>query len=63
MDRAEVTRLGEGLNETGEIQPEPLERTVRAAETIAEEAKRNQVLGSASNIRTVPGSGSWTAPR
>jgi exopolyphosphatase/guanosine-5'-triphosphate,3'-diphosphate pyrophosphatase len=47
VDRAEVTRLGEGLNETGEIQPEPLERTVRAVETMAEEAKRNQVLGMA----------------
>jgi exopolyphosphatase/guanosine-5'-triphosphate,3'-diphosphate pyrophosphatase len=30
VDRAEVTRLGEGLAETGELQPEPLRRTADA---------------------------------
>lgn len=47
VDRAEVTRLGEGLGETGEIQPEPLERTVRAVESMAEEARSHDVLGMA----------------
>jgi exopolyphosphatase/guanosine-5'-triphosphate,3'-diphosphate pyrophosphatase len=47
VDRAEVTRLGEGLNETGEIQPEPLERTVRAVEAMVEEAREHQVLAVA----------------
>jgi exopolyphosphatase/guanosine-5'-triphosphate,3'-diphosphate pyrophosphatase len=30
VDRAEVTRLGQGLDETGELQPEPLRRTADA---------------------------------
>lgn len=47
VDRAEVTRLGEGLDETGEIQPEPLERTVRAVDAMVVEARENQVLGIA----------------
>ena len=29
VDRADVTRLGEGLTETGRLEPEPMERTVR----------------------------------
>ena len=28
VDRAEVTRLGEGLDDGGELRPEPIERTV-----------------------------------
>ena len=47
VDRAEVSRLGEGLDETGEIQPEPMERTVRVVESMAAEADANQVLGVA----------------
>ncbi len=47
VDRAEVTRLGEGLDETGEIQPEPLERTVRAVDAMVSEARANRVLGVA----------------
>lgn len=47
VDRAEVTRLGEGLDVTGEIQAEPLERTVRAVESMAEEARRHDALGTA----------------
>jgi exopolyphosphatase/guanosine-5'-triphosphate,3'-diphosphate pyrophosphatase len=47
VDRAEVTRLGEGLDETGEIQPEPLERTVRAVEGMFDESKEEQVLAVA----------------
>lgn len=47
VDRAEVTRLGEGLDETGEIQPEPLERTVLAVEGMVAEAGQQQVLAVA----------------
>lgn len=47
VDRAEVTRLGEGLEDSGEIQPEPLERTVRAVESMAAEADEHEVLGIA----------------
>ncbi len=47
VDRAEVTRLGEGLDEQGEIQPEPLGRTVRAVEAMAEEARAHEVIGIA----------------
>lgn len=47
VDRAEVTRLGEGLDETGDIQPEPLERTVRAVEAMVTEAKEHDVLAVA----------------
>jgi exopolyphosphatase/guanosine-5'-triphosphate,3'-diphosphate pyrophosphatase len=44
VDRAEVTRLGEGLDEYGEIQPEALERTAAAVEDMVEEARRNNAL-------------------
>ena len=39
VDRAEVTRLGEGLDETGELQPEPMERTIAAIAEMAEESR------------------------
>jgi exopolyphosphatase/guanosine-5'-triphosphate,3'-diphosphate pyrophosphatase len=39
-DRAVVTRLGEGFNETGRLGEEPIERTVAAVADIAEEARR-----------------------
>jgi exopolyphosphatase/guanosine-5'-triphosphate,3'-diphosphate pyrophosphatase len=39
VDRAVVTRLGEGLEATGEIGDEPLDRTARAIEEMAEEAR------------------------
>jgi exopolyphosphatase/guanosine-5'-triphosphate,3'-diphosphate pyrophosphatase len=39
-DRAEVTRLGEGLQETGSLQPEPLRRTADAVVGMVEEARR-----------------------
>jgi exopolyphosphatase/guanosine-5'-triphosphate,3'-diphosphate pyrophosphatase len=47
VDRGDVTRLGEGLNETGEIQPEPLERTISAVEAMVAEAKENEALAIA----------------
>jgi exopolyphosphatase/guanosine-5'-triphosphate,3'-diphosphate pyrophosphatase len=40
VDRAEVTRLGEGLGETGVLQPEPLRRTADAIVGMIEEARR-----------------------
>jgi exopolyphosphatase / guanosine-5'-triphosphate,3'-diphosphate pyrophosphatase len=39
VDRAEVTRLGEGLGETGELQPEPLRRTADAIVGMVEESR------------------------
>jgi exopolyphosphatase/guanosine-5'-triphosphate,3'-diphosphate pyrophosphatase len=39
VDRAELTRLGEGLEEHGEIGPEPLARTVTAIAGMVEEAR------------------------
>lgn len=47
LDRAEVSRLGEGLDETGEIQPMPLERTVHAVAEMTAEAKENEALAIA----------------
>jgi exopolyphosphatase/guanosine-5'-triphosphate,3'-diphosphate pyrophosphatase len=43
VDRAEVTRLGEGLRETGELGAEPMQRTVVAIADMVDEALRNQV--------------------
>jgi exopolyphosphatase/guanosine-5'-triphosphate,3'-diphosphate pyrophosphatase len=42
VDRAEISRLGEGLREHGTIAPEPLERTVTAIEGMVEEARREE---------------------
>jgi exopolyphosphatase/guanosine-5'-triphosphate,3'-diphosphate pyrophosphatase len=38
-DRAAVTRLGEGLDETGRLQPEPVSRTADAVAELAAEAR------------------------
>jgi exopolyphosphatase/guanosine-5'-triphosphate,3'-diphosphate pyrophosphatase len=43
VDRAEVTRLGEGLDESGEIGPEPLERAATAIAGMVEEARKHDV--------------------
>jgi exopolyphosphatase/guanosine-5'-triphosphate,3'-diphosphate pyrophosphatase len=40
VDRAAVTRLGEGLRDTGELQPAPMERTVAAIAAMADEARQ-----------------------
>ena len=40
MDRAEVTRLGEGIRETGEIAPDAIERRQRRSRSMAAEAAR-----------------------
>lgn len=39
MDRAEITRLGEGLEKTGEISPEAMERTVSAMAAMVLQAR------------------------
>ena len=44
VDRAEMSRLGEGLNEHGSIQPEPMQRTANAVKDMVEEAKREGAL-------------------
>jgi exopolyphosphatase / guanosine-5'-triphosphate,3'-diphosphate pyrophosphatase len=41
LDRAEITRLGEGLHERGEIGREALERTVTAIRAMLDEAERD----------------------
>jgi exopolyphosphatase/guanosine-5'-triphosphate,3'-diphosphate pyrophosphatase len=43
VDRAEITRLGDGLHETGRLHPEPMERTIDAIAGMVEEAGREQV--------------------
>jgi exopolyphosphatase / guanosine-5'-triphosphate,3'-diphosphate pyrophosphatase len=40
VDRAEVTRLGEGLHDTGALQPEPARRTAAAIVGMVEESRR-----------------------
>jgi exopolyphosphatase / guanosine-5'-triphosphate,3'-diphosphate pyrophosphatase len=47
VDRAEMTRLGEGLGDHGAIAAEPLERTVAAIAGMVEEARRHQVQATA----------------
>jgi exopolyphosphatase / guanosine-5'-triphosphate,3'-diphosphate pyrophosphatase len=45
VDRAEVTRLGEGIAETGDIAPAAIERTAEAIAGMAEEARRHDAAG------------------
>lgn len=47
VDRAEITRLGEGLEKTGEISPDAMERTVSAIAAMVEEARKNNVAAIA----------------
>ena len=47
VDRAEITRLGEGLDKTGEISPDAMERTVSAIAAMAEEARKQDVAAIA----------------
>lgn len=42
VDRAEVTRLGEGIAETGDIAPPAIERTVEAIAAMAAEARASR---------------------
>ena len=43
VDRAEVTRLGEGLDDSGRLEPEPIRRTADAIAGMVEEAQQNGV--------------------
>jgi exopolyphosphatase/guanosine-5'-triphosphate,3'-diphosphate pyrophosphatase len=60
LDRAEATRLGDGLQETGRLNPEPMERTVVAIAEMAEEARQNRVAAIAAvgtaGLRIAPNS-------
>jgi exopolyphosphatase/guanosine-5'-triphosphate,3'-diphosphate pyrophosphatase len=47
VDRAEITRLGEGLEKSGEISSQALERTVAAICGMATEARKNGVVATA----------------
>ena len=47
VDRAEVTRLGERLDETGRLNDAPIERTVEAIAGMVDEAAREGVAGIA----------------
>jgi exopolyphosphatase / guanosine-5'-triphosphate,3'-diphosphate pyrophosphatase len=47
VDRAELTRLGEGLGDQEAIAAEPLERTAAAIAGMVEEARRHQVRATA----------------
>jgi exopolyphosphatase/guanosine-5'-triphosphate,3'-diphosphate pyrophosphatase len=47
LDRAEVTRLGQGLDETGQLMEQPMERTIEAIAAMADEANRNGVAAIA----------------
>jgi exopolyphosphatase/guanosine-5'-triphosphate,3'-diphosphate pyrophosphatase len=46
VERAEVTRLGEGLDRTGDLHEEPLARTVDAIADMAEEASSESVVAT-----------------
>ncbi len=43
IDRAEITRLGEDLEQTGEISPDAMERTVSAIAAMVDEAHKKDV--------------------
>ena len=43
VDRAELSRLGEGLEQTGRLDPEAIERTVDAVDGMSAEAKQSGV--------------------
>lgn len=47
VDRAEVTRLGEGLDETGELTPGAMDRTAEAIAGMADEARRDHAAAIA----------------
>lgn len=47
VDRAETTRLGDGLQESGRFGTEAMERTIQAVAAMAEEARQNRVAAIA----------------
>ncbi len=46
-DRAEITRLGEGLDQSGRLAPEAVERTAAAIVAMVEDAQRNDAVAIA----------------
>jgi exopolyphosphatase/guanosine-5'-triphosphate,3'-diphosphate pyrophosphatase len=46
VERAEVTRLGEGLDRAGELSEEPIARTIDAVADMAREAAREEVVAT-----------------
>ncbi len=60
VDRAQPTRLGDGLQETGRLNPEPMQRTVEAIADMAEEARQHRVAAIAAvgtaGLRIAPNS-------
>ncbi len=65
VDRAKPTRLGDGLQETGRLNPEPMQRTVDAIADMAEEARRHRVAAIAAvgtaGLRIAPNSEDFVA--
>jgi exopolyphosphatase/guanosine-5'-triphosphate,3'-diphosphate pyrophosphatase len=47
IDRADITRLGEGLEESGQLDPEAMERTVEAIAAMVDTAQSNGALAIA----------------
>jgi exopolyphosphatase / guanosine-5'-triphosphate,3'-diphosphate pyrophosphatase len=47
VDRSEITRLGEGLDKSGKLEPEPIARTVDAIAGMAEQARKEGAAGIA----------------
>jgi exopolyphosphatase / guanosine-5'-triphosphate,3'-diphosphate pyrophosphatase len=65
VDRAEITRLGEGLAESGVLSPGPMERTIDAIAGMVDEARRDVVedivaVGTA-GLRIARNSGDFVA--
>jgi exopolyphosphatase / guanosine-5'-triphosphate,3'-diphosphate pyrophosphatase len=60
VDRAAVTRLGEGLEDTGQLSPEPIRRTSEAIVQMIEEARAQHVTAIAAvgtaGLRIAPNS-------
>ena len=65
VDRAQATRLGDGLQETGRLNPEPMERTIAAIADMAEEARQHRVAAIAAvgtaGLRIAPNSVDFVA--
>jgi exopolyphosphatase/guanosine-5'-triphosphate,3'-diphosphate pyrophosphatase len=63
VDRAEITRLGEGLGKTGRLGAGPIERTIEAIAGMADEARRNGALAIAAvgtaGLRATPDSAAF----
>ncbi|HEY1279599.1 MAG TPA: hypothetical protein VGF22_08015 [Acidimicrobiales bacterium] len=58
VDRAEVTRLGEGLDDSGQLAPEPIQRTVAAIAGMVDEARQRNAVAVAAvgtaGLRSAP---------